>query len=93
MGKVAVEKHGIVDLSKYLATSWTDKGIRVNALCLGGVYNNQPQDFVKELANLIRMTRMAKKDEHKAVVLFLISDASSYMTGSTLIIDGGRSCW
>lgn len=89
----SVIKHGIIGITKYLATYWADKGIRVNALCPGGVYNNQPEDFVEKLTNLIPLKRMANIDEYKAAVLFLISDASSYMTGSTLIIDGGRSCW
>ncbi len=89
----SVVKHGIIGLTKYLATYWAGKRIRVNALCPGGVYNNQPEDFVKKLTSLIPMARMAKRDEYKAAILFLVSEASSYMTGSTLIVDGGRSCW
>lgn len=88
----SVIKHGLIGLTKYLATYWADKGIRVNALCPGGVYNNQPESFVKKLTDLIPMGRMANIDEYKAAVLFLISDASSYMTGASLIIDGGRTC-
>jgi NAD(P)-dependent dehydrogenase (short-subunit alcohol dehydrogenase family) len=89
----SVIKHGLIGLTKYLATYWADKGIRVNALCPGGVYNNQPEDFVKKLTNLVPLERLANIDEYKAAVLFLVTDASSYMTGSTLIIDGGRTCW
>lgn len=89
----SVIKQGLIGLTKYLATYWADRGVRVNALCPAGVYNNQPADFVKKLTNLIPMGRMADADEYKAAVLFLLSDASSYMTGATLIIDGGRSTW
>ena len=89
----SVIKHGLIGLTKYLATYWADKGIRVNALCPGGVYNNQSEDFVKKLTNLVPLERMANIDEYKAAVLFLVTDASSYMTGSTLIIDGGRTIW
>ena len=86
-------KHGLIGLTKYMASYWADKGVRANTLCPGGVYNDQPQDFVQKLTNLIPMGRRADIDEYKAAVLFLISDASTYMTGATLIIDGGRTCW
>ena len=89
----SVAKHGIIGLTKFLATYWADAGIRVNAICPGGVYNGQPDEFVDKLTALIPMRRMADEDEYKAAVLFLISDASTYMTGSVLSIDGGRTCW
>jgi NAD(P)-dependent dehydrogenase (short-subunit alcohol dehydrogenase family) len=89
----SVIKHGIIGLTKYLATYWADKDVRVNSLSPGGIYTNQSAEFVKKLTNLIPMGRMANKDEYKAAVLFLISDASSYMTGANLILDGGRTCW
>jgi NAD(P)-dependent dehydrogenase (short-subunit alcohol dehydrogenase family) len=89
----SVVKHALIGLTKYLATYWAEDGVRVNAICPGGVYNGQPKDFVKKLTNLIPLGRMARRDEYKQAVLFLISDASSYMTGSTLVIDGGRHCW
>ena len=89
----SVVKHGIIGLTKYLATYWADKNVRVNSITPGGVYVNQPEDFVKKLSNLIPMGRMATHDEYKAAILFLVSDASSYMTGANLAIDGGRTCW
>ena len=89
----SVIKHGIIGLTKYLATYWAKNGIRVNSISPGGVYNNQPSDFVEKLTNLIPMGRMADRDEYKAAIVFLVSDASSYMTGANLIIDGGRTCW
>ena len=71
----SVIKHGLIGLTKYLATYWVDKGVKVNALCPGGVYNNQPDDFVEKLTNLITMGRMADVNEYKASVLFRISGA------------------
>lgn len=89
----SVIKHGLNGLSKYLATYWADKGVRVNSISPGGVFNNQDSEFVERLSKLIPMGRMAYKDEYKAAIVFMVSDASSYMTGANLVIDGGRSCW
>jgi NAD(P)-dependent dehydrogenase (short-subunit alcohol dehydrogenase family) len=89
----SVVKHGIIGLTRYLATYWADSGVRVNALCPGGVYNGQPPEFIRKLTNLIPMGRMAEVDEYQCAVIFMVSDASSYMTGSILTIDGGRTCW
>ena len=87
----SVIKHGLIGLTKYLATYWASKRIRVNAISPGGVFNNQNKTFVKKIKKLITMSRMAKIDEYKEAIQFLCSDASSYMTGQNLIIDGGRS--
>ncbi len=87
----SVVKHGLVGLTRYLSTYWADKNVRVNALSPGGVYTNQPELFVRRLTNLIPMGRMANVDEYKAAIIFLCSDASSYMTGQNIIIDGGRT--
>jgi len=87
----SVIKHGLIGLTKYLATYWADKGIRANTLCPGGIYTNQPDEFVQKISSLIPLERMANIDEYKAAIVFLASDSSSYMTGTTLVIDGGRS--
>jgi NAD(P)-dependent dehydrogenase (short-subunit alcohol dehydrogenase family) len=89
----SVIKHGLIGLTKYLATYWADKGVRCNALCPGGIYNNQPDEFIKKISNIIPIGRMAHEDEYKASVVFMVSDASSYMTGAAVSMDGGRSCW
>lgn len=87
----SVVKHGLVGLTKYLSTYWADKNIRVNAISPGGVLTDQPKDFLNRLTNLIPMGRMAQIDEYKAAIIFLCSDASSYMTGQNIVIDGGRT--
>ncbi|MDO9129361.1 MAG: SDR family oxidoreductase [Anaerolineales bacterium] len=89
----SVVKTGLIGLTRYLATYWAEAGIRVNAVSPGGVYNNQPEDFVQRLTSLIPLGRMANANEYQAAILYLCSDASSYMTGTNLVIDGGRSCW
>lgn len=89
----SVVKSGLVGLTRYLATYWADRGVRVNAISPGGVYNGQPEKFLNRLSALIPMGRMAKLDEYQGAILFLCSDASSYMTGANLVIDGGRTCW
>jgi NAD(P)-dependent dehydrogenase (short-subunit alcohol dehydrogenase family) len=86
-------KWGVIGMTKYLATYFADKNIRVNSLCPAGVYDNHPEEFVERFTNLIPMGRMANVDEYKGAIVFLCSDASSYMTGSNLIIDGGRTSW
>lgn len=89
----SVIKHGLIGLTKYLATYWADHGVRVNAISPGGIFNDQDPAFVERLTRLIPMGRMAEVDEYRAAVQFLCSDASSYMTGQNLVMDGGRSVW
>ncbi len=89
----SVVKSGLIGLTRYLATYWAGQNVRVNALSPGGVYNGQPDEFVQKLTALIPMGRMANVDEYKGAVLFLVSDASSYMTGGNLVIEGGRTVW
>jgi NAD(P)-dependent dehydrogenase (short-subunit alcohol dehydrogenase family) len=89
----SVIKHGLIGLTKYLATYWADKGVRVNAISPGGVFNNQDPAFIERLTRLIPMGRMADADEYRSAIQFLCSDASRYMTGQNMIMDGGRSVW
>jgi NAD(P)-dependent dehydrogenase (short-subunit alcohol dehydrogenase family) len=87
----SVVKTALIGLTRYLSTYWTANNIRVNAISPGGVSAGQPDEFTARLHQLIPMGRMANKDEYQGAILFLCSDASSYMTGQNLIIDGGRS--
>ena len=89
----SVVKTGLIGLTRYLATYWAEAGVRANAISPGGVYAGQGDEFVQKLTRLIPAGRMARADEYKAAVLFLCSDASSYMTGQNLVVDGGRTCW
>ncbi len=89
----SVIKAGLVGLTKFLATYWAEDNIRVNSLSPGGVFENQDVDFVENLTSRIPMTRMAKVDEYIGAIQYLCSDASDYMTGQNIVIDGGRSVW
>ena len=89
----SVVKHGIIGLTKYTATYWANKNVRCNSFAPGGILNNQPKIFLSKIKKLIPMNRMAKKNEYNATILFLASDASSYMNGATVVSDGGRTIW
>jgi NAD(P)-dependent dehydrogenase (short-subunit alcohol dehydrogenase family) len=87
----SVIKAGLVGLTRYLATYWADRGVRANALSPGGVFQNQSEEFVRKLTSLIPMGRMAALDEYRAAVQFMCSDASAYLNGQNIVMDGGRS--
>ena len=90
----AVTKAAIINFSRYLATHWADYGIRINTLSPGGVDNpGQSEDFKKNYSKLTPLNRLAKENEYQGAILFLSSKASSYMTGSNLIVDGGWTAW
>lgn len=89
----SIVKHGIIGLTKYLATYLIKYNIRCNALCPGGMYNNQDKNFLTKLNKLIPMKRMAKKNELNEAMYFLISEKSSYVNGHSLMVDGGRTIW
>jgi NAD(P)-dependent dehydrogenase (short-subunit alcohol dehydrogenase family) len=89
----SVIKSGIVGLTRYLSTYWSEKGVRANSLSPGGVYENQEPLFVQNLISRIPMARMANIDEYVGAIQFLCSDSSSYLNGQNIVIDGGRSIW
>ena len=89
----SVVKSGLIGLTRYIATYWSDKNVRCNAMCPGGVENGQPGDFLDKVHARIPMNRLAKSDEYQGTLLWMLSDASSYLNGAIVSVDGGRTAW
>lgn len=89
----SVVKTGMIGLTRYLATYWAEKNVRCNAMCPGGVENGQPKVFLKEVSSRIPMNRLAQNDEYQGTLIWMLSDASSYLNGAIVPVEGGRTAW
>jgi len=87
----SVVKTGVIGLTRYLSTYWAHKNVRCNAICPGGVENGQSQEFLREISTRIPLGRMASQDEYQGVLVWMLSEASSYLNGAIIPVDGGRS--
>ncbi len=89
----SIVKTGIIGLTRYLSTYWVDKNVRCNAICPGGVENGQTEDFLKAVSSKIPLGRLANSDEYQGILVWMLSDASSYLNGAVIPVDGGRTAW
>jgi NAD(P)-dependent dehydrogenase (short-subunit alcohol dehydrogenase family) len=88
-----VVKSGLLGMTRYFATYWAHRGVRVNAITIGGVQTTQPAEFIAQYVQDVPLGRMAQSDEYQGSILYLCADASKFMNGANLIVDGGKSCW
>ena len=89
----SVVKSGMIGLTRYIATYWSDKNVRCNAMCPGGVENGQSDVFLNKVNARIPMGRLAQSNEYQSTLLWMLSDASSYLNGAIVSVDGGRTTW
>lgn len=89
----SVVKSGVIGLTRYVATYWADQNVRCNVICPGGVNNGQPKDFLKKIHKRIPMGRLANSDEYQGTLIWMLSNASSYLNGAIIPVDGGRTVW
>jgi NAD(P)-dependent dehydrogenase (short-subunit alcohol dehydrogenase family) len=89
----SVVKSGLIGLTRYLSTYWSEENVRCNVICPGGVENGQPEDFLIEVKKRIPMGRMANANEYQGTLLWMLSDASSYLNGAVIPVEGGRTAW
>ena len=89
----SVIKTGLIGLTRYLSTYWTEQNVRCNAICPGGVENGQPENFLTKVKFRIPMGRLAKSYEYQGSLIWMLSDASSYLNGAIIPVDGGRTAW
>jgi NAD(P)-dependent dehydrogenase (short-subunit alcohol dehydrogenase family) len=88
-----VVKSGLLGMTRYFATYWAYRGVRTNAITIGGVQTTQPSEFIARYVRDVPLGRMAQSDEYQGSILYLCADASKFMNGANLIVDGGKSCW